>query len=518
MTGKPFRFVDLFCGGGGSITGEVNALKKAGIRYDGRGFNHWDLAIQTIRANHPEIVPNYERACADVAEISGRPWSVFDEDPERLDLLWASPSCTHHSNAAGGKPKSEQLRSQPEHLLPFLRLTRCRRMFVENVPELLKWGPILDKDTVYKGKVYKAGQADPRKRGVLFRDWIRSVRCSGYEVDWQLLNAADYGAATSRTRLIIQAVRKSSGEKIIWPEPTHAKDPGLFGYKPWRSAAEIIDWSIPGRSIFDRPDPLCPNTMRRIAAGIRKYWGAWAEPFLIVMRGTSESQIPSTAVPLSAPLPTITAGGGHIALVEPIFVDQSHPADTADPARCKVGPLGTVTTRNNWSVCTPFLSRYNGGENRNHPTADPVPTIDCSNRYGIVSPLMIPQQSAGTVKPCAGNPAPTIATSGAIGVVTPLLMEYYGNGISVPVTEPVRTIPTKDRFALIEGRILTLPDGSRYKLDITHRMLTVRELAAATGFPPDYIFCGKDEDAKKMIGNAVCPDLAEALIRAVLAA
>jgi DNA (cytosine-5)-methyltransferase 1 len=446
---KNFRFVDLFCGGGGSVTGAINALKSAGVNYDGRCFNHWNLAIETIANNHPEMVPDFERACADIAEISGSPWACFDNDPERLDILWASPSCTHHSNAAGGKPRSNQLRSQPEHLLPFLRLTKCRRMFVENVVELKNWGPILEKDTVYKGKRYKAGQADPRKAGLFFNDWIRDVKHSGFHVDMAVMNAADYGAATSRERLIIQAVRKSSGEKIVWPEQTHAKDPELFGYKPWRSAAEIIDWSIPGESIFDRKKPLCPNTLRRIEAGIKKYWGAWAEPFLIVLRGTSDSAITSTAIPLSEPLPTITAEGGHIALIRP------------------------------------FLSRYNGGENRNHSAADPIPVIDCSNRYGLIEPF---------------------------------LTAYYGNGFVSSVRDAVPTITTKDRFGVVQGRILILPDGRRYKLDITHRMLTSRELAAATGFPQDYKFAGSDTDAKKMIGNAVCPDLAEALYRAVLSA
>lgn len=479
---RPFRFIDLFCGGGGSITGVIAALKAADMKYEGRGFNHWELAIKTIEKNHPEIVPNFERACADIAEISGRPWAVFDDDPTRLDLLWASPSCTHHSNAAGGTPRSEQLRSQPEHLLPFLRLTKCRRMFVENVKELKNWGPLLDKDTTYKGKKYKAGQADPRKAGLFFNDWLREVRHSGYDVDMAVLNAADYGAATSRERLIIQAVRKSSGEKIVWPEQTHSSDPGLFGYKAWRSAAEIIDWSISGESIFDREKPLCENTLRRIEAGIKKYWGAWAEPFLIVLRGTGRDHINSTAVPLSVPLPTITAGGGHIALV------------------------------------SPFLTRYNGGEDRNHSVDSPMPVIDCSNRYGVVAPLIIPQQSAGRVRPCAGNPLPTVATSGAIGVTMPFLTAYYGNGFTSPVTVPVPTICTKDRFGLVQGRILTLPDGQRFKLDITHRMLTARELAAATGFPDDYVFVGGDTAAKKMIGNAVCPDLAAALIRAILAA
>ena len=513
---KDFRFVDLFCGGGGSITGEIAALKKAGIKYDGRGFNHWDLAIKTIQANHPEIVPNYERACADICEVAGRPQSVFNDDPMRLDLLWASPSCTHHSNAAGGVPRSEQLRSQPWSVLPFLTLTKCRRMFVENVEELLSWGPVLDKDIVHKGKRYRAGQADPRLAGKLFQDWINAIRHSGYNVDWQILNAADYGAATSRRRLIIQAVRKSSGEKIVWPEPTHAREPGLFGYKPWRSAAEIIDWSIPGESIFDRKKPLCANTLRRIEAGIKKYWGAWAEPFLIVLRGTGRKQLDSTAIPLSAPLPTITTRD-HIALVSPFWIDQSHTQNDGVSGTID-DPLNTICcSHGTHSVITPFLTRYNGGDNRHHSVDDPVPVIDCSNRYGLISPLMIPQQSAGRVKPCAGNPLPTVATSGAIGVTMPFLMSYYSAGTETATTRPVPTITTKDRFGLVQGRILTLPDGQRYKLDITHRMLTARELAAATGFPNDYIFVGGDTAAKKMIGNAVCPDLAEALILATLA-
>jgi len=513
-----FRFVDLFCGGGGSITGAINAPKAADVKYEGRSYNHWDLAIKTIRANHPECVPDYDAAVVDIKQVSPR--AVFATDPDRIDVLWASPSCTHHSRAAGGVPKSEQLRSQPWDILSFLTLTDVRRVYIENVEELLSWGPVIkDKDIVFKGKKYKIGQPDPRYAGKLFDTWVKAIRYSGFDVDWQLLNAADYGAATSRTRLIVQAVRKSAGEKIIWPEPTHAREPGLFNYKPWRAAAEVIDWSIPGKSIFDRRKPLCRNTLRRIEAGIKKYWGAWAEPFLIVLRGTDEGQLASSAVPLSAPLPTITTGGDHFALI------------------------------------TPFLSRYNGGEDRNHSVEHPFPVIDCSNRYGIVSPvimdmshpgdkadaarcrggadpmgtitcrnnwgvampLFIPQQSAGTVKP-TGNPLPTIATGGAIGVVEPLLVEYYGNGASHPVSVPVPTISTHDRFGLVQGKVLVLPDGQRYRLDITHRMLTSRELAAATGFPAGYKFVGGDTAAKKMIGNAVCPPLAEALYRSALSA
>lgn len=511
-----FRFVDLFCGGGGSITGAIDALNAAGLTYEGRGFNHWELAIKTIQLNHPEIVPDFARACTPIEAII--PDEIFADDPQRIDAIWASPSCTHHSVAAGGKPRSDQLRSQPEHLLPYIRLTKCRRLYIENVTELKSWGPLLDKDTRINGKLYKAGMPDPRKAGLFFNGLLREIRNSGYRVDMAVLNAADYGAATSRERLIIQCVRKSTGEKIVWPEPTHSREPSLFGCKPWRSAAEIIDWTIPGESIFDRKKPLCENTLRRIEAGIRKYWGAWAEPFLIVLRGTKDDQIANSAVPLTAPLPTITTSGTHVALVSPVFIDQSHPGEESDAARCKAGPLGTITTRNNWSVVAPFITRYNGGENRNHDVSEPLPVIDTSNRYGLIQPLFVPQHGGGTVKPC-GDPLSTIATTGSIGVVSPFLIEYYGNGETRnPFAEPLATITTHDRFGIIEGRILTFPDGRKYQLDITHRMLTAGELAAATGFPAGYRFAGGDTAAKKQIGNAVCPGLASALYRAFLAA
>lgn len=513
-----FRFVDLFCGGGGSITGAINALHAADMCYEGRGFNHWELAIRTIQANHPEIVPDFERACAPIESVL--PDEIFATDPTRIDVVWASPSCTHHSIAAGGKPKSNQLRCQPEYLLPYLRLTRCRRMFVENVRELEKWGPLLDKDLVWKGKLYKAGTPDPRKEGLFFNLWYKELKASGYNVDMQVLNAADYGAATSRKRLIVQCVRKSTGERIVWPEPTHQQVPGLFAaqYKTWRSAAEIIDWSIQGESIFDRKTPLKPNTIKRIEVGIKKYWGAWAEPFLIVLRGTKDYQIASSAIPLNKPLPTITAGGGHLMLIKPLWLDQSHTKNDGISGTIDE-PLNTITcSHGTHSIVMPFISRYNGGDDRNHGIDAPIPVIDCSNRYGVVQPLFIPQQSDGTVKPVS-EPLTTIATSGAIGVVNPLIVKYYGNdSCATTVTKPLDTITTKDRFGLVQGRILTMPNGQRYKLDITHRMLTAKELARATSFPDDYIFCGGDTAAKKQIGNAVPPALAEALYRAVLAA
>ncbi len=437
-----FRFFDLFCGAGGATTGMIRALNKAGVKYEGRVYNHWDVAIDTQRLNHPEVVDQErKKSCVDIKDVL--PDHMFLNNSRDINVGWASPSCTHHSVAAGGVPKSNQLREQPEMLLPFMRLTRTQKFFIENVQQLLTWGPLLDKDTRYKGKLYKAGQADPRKKTLFFNDWYRSIKCSGYRMEWAILNAADYGAATNRRRLIIQCVRKSSGLPITWPNPTHAKTPGLFNEYPWRPASEIIDWSDPGKSVFARKTPLEENTLRRIEHGIRKFWGEWAEPFIVCLRGTTDSHIQSSAIPVSMPLRTLTTAGNHFGLVRP------------------------------------FLVRYNGGDNRVHDTKTPIPVIDCGNRYGII---------------------------------TPLLVEYYGNGRTIPVSSPVPVIPTKDRFGLLQGRVIHCQDGSQYQLDLTYRMLKASELAAATSFPTDFKFAGSDTDIKKQIGNAVPPALAEALM------
>lgn len=245
----------------------------------------------------------------------------------------------------------------------------------------------------------------------------------------------------------------------------------------------------------------------------KKFWGDWAEPFLIVLRGTKSGQIDSTAVSVSAPLPTITAGGGHIVLIEPFLTrynggeDRNHKISE---------PFPVIDCSNRYSIIQPFISAYYT-PGTTTPTERPLPTITTMDRFDLVQPLFIPQQSDGTLKRVS-DPLSTIATTGSIGFVSPLLMEYHGNGAVRKVSDPVAIITTHDRFGLIQGRILTLPDGSKYKLDITHRMLKSRELSDATGFPHDYIFAGSDTDAKKQIGNAVCPNLAEALYAAILAA
>lgn len=484
---------DLFCGGGGTSTGMINAFHRAGVNdYQLIGVNHWNIAIETNKLNHP-----FEKLyCSTVQNVKPR-----EAVPSgRLHFLWASPECTNHSRAKGGRPKDEQSRATAWDILKWAQELYIDRIYIENVIEFLEWGPIDSK-----------GRPMASKKGETFRAFVAALESLGYHVDWQTMNAADFGAPTSRVRLIIQAVRGRG--KIVWPEPTHAKEPGMFGEKPWRSAREIIDWSIPGKSIFARKKPLAENTIRRIESGIRKYWGGWAEPFLVILRGTKDSQCRASVRRLNEPLPTVSAGGIHAGIVEP------------------------------------FLVRYNGGDDRHHSISEPVPVLDCSNRYGMVEPLFIPQQSAGTVKPVS-NPLPTVAAAGAISIVEPFILsqkfsnapvdcrkplptittvnsfsivepfmvKFYGNEHGAEsLKDPIDTICTKDRFGLVLGYLVEV-NGARYVLDIRFRMLQPHELAKGMGFPDDYKFAGKKKDQVKQIGNAVSPNLSEALIYSALCA
>jgi DNA (cytosine-5)-methyltransferase 1 len=377
-------------------------------------------------------------------------------------------------------------------VLKWLSELYVSRVIIENVPEFLSWGPLDDK-----------GRPIPSRKGKTFRAFIAVLRSLGYSVDWRILNAADYGDPTTRRRLFIQAVK--GRKKIIWPQITHMNGgENLMGCKPWRPARDIIDWSIHGQSIFDRKRPLAAATMRRIAGGIEKYWGNYAEPFLAVLYGTAATSSRNDARPLVRPFPAVTDSGAHHALVEPFLID-NHTAGT--PERIDES-LRTVTTKGWFGMIEPFITRYNGGENRNHDVASPLPTLDTSNRYGLVEPLLV---------------------------------EYYGQGKTSPVSLPVKTITTKDRFALLEPFLLRISQtsvGDRTRsineplstvmtknehclvspeqLDIRFRMLRPHELARAQGFPDDYRILGNRAEQTKQIGNAVPVNTAKALAKAVM--
>jgi DNA (cytosine-5)-methyltransferase 1 len=449
------RIADLFCGAGGETTGILQALGQIGGRFDVAAVNHWDIAIETHKRNHPEA----RSYCMSLEQLD--PLEVFGAR-DRLDLLWASPECTHHSNARGGRPCSDQSRASAWLILKWLSELYVHRVILENVPEFQSWGP-LGSD----------GRPLASKKGESFRAFVSALQSLGYTVDWRLLCAADYGDPTTRTRLFIQAVRGRG--RIAWPEPTNAETPGLFGRAPWRAAREVIDWSLRGESIFSRARPLAPATMRRIEAGIRRYWGDWAEPFLVQFHGGAGAE-----------------------------------RRTQD---CE-GPVGTLDCSNRYGLVQPFMVPFYGERRgqapRTHGVDEPVPTIPASGggKFGLIEPFILHQDAPGRPRGI-GEPVPTIRGRNGHGLVEPFLVEYYGQGGAAPVRIPLSTVTSKDHFALVEGRA---------GLDITFRMLQPHELAAAQGFPAGYDFAGTKGDRVKQIGNAVPVGLARALAAEALSA
>lgn len=254
-SGRHYRVVDLFCGAGGSSTGALRAIDALGGELDLVAVNHWAVAIATHAKNHPRA----RHYCVNLD--AARPEDLVPEGA--LDLLLASPECVFFSRARGGKPVHDQGRMSAWHVQRWASTLDIRCILVENVPEFQFWGPLLP-----------SGKPDPTKRGVYFEAWVQALWGMGYEVGWKLLNAADYGDATTRTRFFLQA--RKDGQPIRWPEPSHSPtgSDDLFGAaKRWRAAREVIDWTRPGASLLDRKRPLSLKTRLRIARGLQKFGG-----------------------------------------------------------------------------------------------------------------------------------------------------------------------------------------------------------------------------------------------------
>jgi DNA (cytosine-5)-methyltransferase 1 len=320
---------------------------------------------------------------------------------------------------------------------------------------------------------------DPKRKGKTFAQFVGHLQKLGYEVEWNELTASDYGAPTSRKRFFLLARRDK--RPIIWPAPTHGnpKSPAVQAGKlqPWRTAAEIIDWTIPCPSIFERKKPLAENTLKRISKGLQKFVLDNPEPFVV------------------------------------------HYKFANDPENIN-RPLSTITAVNSHFVVTPTLIQYHteqsGKEHRGQSVESPLQTVDAANRYGLAVATIIQFNNH-----CDGvdiqKPLPTItAQSNHFAEVRAMLIKYYGCGVGQPVDQPLDTITAKDRFGLVTVQ------GVDYQIvDIGLRMLTPRELYNAQGFPPDYeieVDCYGNAYPKKeqvaRCGNSVPPPFATALVRA----
>ncbi|HHQ4916314.1 TPA: DNA cytosine methyltransferase [Aeromonas hydrophila] len=531
--------VNNFAGGGGASTGIEMALGRS----PEIAINHDPDAISMHTVNHPTT----EHYCESVWDIVPR--DVVAGRP--VGLVWLSPDCKHFSKAKGSTPVSKKIRGLAWVTLRWAATVRPRVIMLENVEEFQTWGPLL---------IDAEGNArpDPAKKGRTFNSFINALRRQGYKVEWRELRACDYGTPTIRKRLFLIARR--DGAPIVWPKPTHG-DPASAEVKagkllPWPTAADVIDWSIPCPSIFERKRPLAENTLRRIAKGLERFVINAAEPFIVNTRnGEREGQqprirgidqplwtvtaqgsqgaicIPILApfitehanasqqrnMPANEPLRTICAQvkGGHFALVSPVIARQFG----RSVGQSVEEPLGTVMAKADKSqLVTAFLAKHYTGVVGAELT-QPLPTVTTVDHNALVTSHLVKLRGTCQHGQPVTEPMPTVTAGGLhIGEVRAFLLKYYGTNIGHAADEPLQTVTTKHRFGLVTVR------GEDYQIvDIGMRMLEPHELFAAQGFPADYVI-DHDATGKKFTktaqvarcGNAVCPPLAAALVRANL--
>ncbi len=484
--------VDLFAGGGGASEG----IYRASGVHPVVAVNHCDHAIRMHEHNHPETIHFRQ--------------DVFDVDPgtacpgRLVDLLWASPDCTHFSRAKGGKPRKKEIRALAWVVVKWAKQVAPRVLCVENVAEFRTWGPLDE-----------AGKVIRERKGETFRAWIQALEDLGYQVEHRVLNAADHGTPTSRKRLFVVARR--DGRPIVWPEPTHG--PGQA--QPYRTAAECIDWSIPCPSIFTRKRPLAEATQRRIAEGIRRYVLEAAEPFLVDIANQGGGG--SYVYPLNQPTRTVTAKASHC-VVAPHLINTRNGERKGQAPRTRdiERPLSTITAQGSQgALVSAFLAKHYGGPN-GHPTPGqdlrgPMPSITASGQLGPVAVHLTKFYGSAKAGQPVDQPLGTVTAGGGrggghMGLVAAFLLKYYGQGGQWSgLGEPMHTVVSKARMGLVTVSIA----GEEYALvDIGMRMLQPRELARAQGFSDSYVLMGTKSQQIARIGNSVCPPVAQAIVEA----
>jgi len=533
--------VDSFAGGGGASEG----IRLALGRDPDIAINHDGEALAMHRANHPGT-----------RHFNHNIWKV---DPisacagRRVGLLWASPDCKHHSKAKGGKPREQGIRDLAWVVVRWAKQVRPRVILLENVEEFRKWGPL---DAERRPCAKRAGQT--------FEAWCAELRRLGYKVDWRELRACDFGAPTIRKRLFL--VARCDGKPIRWPEPTHGA-PGSVDViaglrKPWRTAAEIIDWSLPIHSIFLSAEegravgvnrPLADKTMARIAKGTRRYVLESARPFLVETaygeprrgRGCLSVDAPVSTLTASnnlalaaafvaksnhgdkphygadEPVHTVLAGGQHHAVVAAFMGKRTE--NGAGVAMDE--PVHTVMAgAPRHYVTAAYLAQHNLG-NVGRELGEPVSTVTSTGSQQTVVAALLDRQFGASAGASVGAPVGTVTCVNKTGVVAAFLSKYYGADGDPAVDEPLHTVTTKDRHAVVA---VNLGGVSHAIVDVGMRMLTPRELFRAQGFPEGYeIETGIGPDGApvrltrtaqvRMCGNSVVPLLAKALVEANLA-
>lgn len=578
-------YIDLFCGAGGTSTGVERA------RLDGRRcakviacVNHDANAIASHAANHPAARHFTEDIrTLDLGPLKAHAARERMKHPGARLVLWASLECTNHSRAKGGMSRDADSRTLAEHLFRYIEELRPDYIQIENVVEFMEWGPLVVKeatapdgarscplDIKHDRKSRTAIVApvwvpDPERKGTLYRRWVEEVCARGYSFDHRVLNAADFGAYTSRVRYFGQFARK--GLPIAWPEPTHARNPeaghDLFTAPraPWRPVRECLDFGDRGESIFGRRRPLVGATLDRIHAGLVKFVAGGKDAFLVKYNSWSRS---GRIVPpgVDEPCPVV-ATQSRLAMARVDFLSKQFGGQPAGKNISVDGPAGAITTVDHHA----FVSAYYGN-GYNSSIGRPAPTLTTKDRFQLVRPFVSAYYTPGT-NTDVDSPNPTLTTKDRFQLIQPFIASYYsGGGQLSGVDEPAGALLTNPKQRIVSAHYLLNPQyrsagGSVEKpcftliarmdkrppylvsvvqgvpawtitpddspemirvkefciiygiVDITMRMLRVPEMKRIQGFGEDYVLIGSKAEQTKFIGNAVEVNMARTICEAL---
>lgn len=549
-------YIDLFCGAGGTSTGVENA------RYaDERCakviacVNHDANAIASHAANHPDALHFTE----DIRTLELSPLVAHVEQmkkiyPDALIVLWASLECTNFSKAKGGQPRDADSRTLAEHLFRYIEAIDPDYIQIENVEEFMSWG---DMD--------ENGKPISKDKGRCYEKWKRNVRKYGYDFDWRILNAANYGAYTTRKRYF--GIFAKRGLPIVFPEPTHCKDgkTDMMGrLEKWNAVKEVLDFTDEGDSIFCRKKPLAEKTLERIYAGLIKFVAGGKDAFIEKynsMNRNGKYQPPS----IDEPCPTV-ATQGRLALAKVSFLSKQYSGHPESKNISIEEPAGTITCKDHHA----FVSAYYGNGN-NYSVESPAPAILTKDHLALVTPFFMNYYSGGGQLGGVDEPCPAITTVPKQRIVTPVFIDQqFGASSAASIEKPLGAITTNPKYSLVtckgksflmnpqfasagvsvdspcftliarmdkkppyfvnteEGIGICIKEGDSpmtikikqfmilYGLaDIKMRMLRIDELKKIMGFPEDYILIGTQSDQKKFIGNAVEVNMARVLCEAI---
>ena len=550
-------YIDLFCGAGGTTSGIETA------HVDGERcakviacVNHDPHAIASHAANYADVLHFTE----DIRTLDLRPlmkhlnrnrWTY----PDAKVVLWASLECTNFSRAKGGQPRDADSRTLAEHLFRYIETLVPDYIQIENVEEFMCWGE-LDEN----------GKPVSRDKGTSYLRWVRTVRNYGYDFDWRILNAADFGAYTSRRRFFGQFARH--GLPIAFPVPTHAKevdDDCMFhNYEKWKPVREVLDLDDEGSSIFGKKKPLCERTLERIYAGLVKFvaGGKRKHESWILKYNSMNKGGHHCAPSIDEPCPTV-AVQNRLGMVKCNFLSKQFGGDPAGKNISVEEPAGAITTRDHHAFITAY---YGNGFNRS--IDEPAPAVTTADRFGVVNPQFILNYRFNNKGSSVDEPAPTVCTVGQIGVAKcQFLDNQYGKSKPSGIDTPAPTIVNNPKQSIVSTQYLMNPqfasaggsiDQPSFTLiarmdkmppylistekglgiaiydddspmtrkvkefmamygivDIKMRMLKISELKRIMGFPEDYTLIGTQAEQKKFIGNAVEVNMSRVLCEAL---